>query len=794
MSTSNITLIDLNTQLPFEIDEKLKSELCFAETLVISCGHCEGENEAEDLFSDSESSCFDATESEISEEVKDTTLFETKDHIDEDTKEEELPEEEDDFHIYFFPDCNKPAVKRSSQASLITVDGIPKINRTFKIDINCSCSIDKQGRCSCYTKLPCRCGAKTTEECACSKLTEICICHDGKPQTECTCKGSNVCLCHPDFTMQPTCTCDQIDKPCFCHSDKFPSPKCTCKYKTQTYSEKTTISECTDEEESQIVTNLSNVEEQCECQKKEPEPRCICRKGEDCTCKEDSCICEIKKVCSCETISSQEEICNSDDNKSICACPIQVDCTCNEEQDDCKCFPVKDCSCGDPENCKCFVACDCIDPCICDTVPNKEVKELCVCIDKMRANKKPDCSCHSKTEKPKKLKRVRAGKHGYRWCHDVDPKHTYFDYAYDRHDKIIYKEPSVEKIEILGLHDEKTNEDACSIHGVIAPPYKKKIAKASIDCCSSVGGVSICVETLGEDKGKFLVQTVSHSSKEGAKCGSKLVSILDCNLHTMEENRTEHFARKGLIKERRSYMAICESGYYNKVTRICGDKHVVKRLYHTFEAAQDFLLEGANIVLLRYFGLRRYRGNVKTETVLMNGVVCESIYVCQGVSQAVVNGKPLFVVKVERHIIEPNGYVHQTLTVLTLRGYTVSHEWADNNCILHLNPLLRVVPERDEIEPHAPLREKWREDLQLLSDYLDYKSARTSEGGRYIAESGSLTNTIREYLQALLLLRPQDALHFTRHYFGSALSALDLPHDEYFDAASKHVRYYFFEE
>lgn len=74
-------------------------------------------------------------------------------------------------------------------------------------------------------------------------------------------------------------------------------------------------------------------------------------------------------------------------------------------------------------------------------------------------------------------------------------------------------------------------------------------------------------------------------------------------------------------------MAICESGYYNKVTRICGDKHVVKRLYHTFEAAQDFLLEGANIVLLRYFGLRRYRGNVKTETVLMNGVVCESIYV-----------------------------------------------------------------------------------------------------------------------------------------------------------------------
>lgn len=47
------------------------------------------------------------------------------------------------------------------------------------------------------------------------------------------------------------------------------------------------------------------------------------------------------------------------------------------------------------------------------------------------------------------------------------------------------------------------------------------------------------METLGEDKDKFLVQVVSHSSKEGAKTGSKLVGILDCQLHTMEENRIE---------------------------------------------------------------------------------------------------------------------------------------------------------------------------------------------------------------------------------------------------------------
>lgn len=74
-------------------------------------------------------------------------------------------------------------------------------------------------------------------------------------------------------------------------------------------------------------------------------------------------------------------------------------------------------------------------------------------------------------------------------------------------------------------------------------------------------------------------------------------------------------------------MAICENGYYNKATRICGDRHLIKRFYHTFEEARNFLLEGANIVLMRYVGLTRYKGCIKTDTVLIGGVVCESVYV-----------------------------------------------------------------------------------------------------------------------------------------------------------------------
>ncbi|KAJ0175479.1 hypothetical protein K1T71_008638 [Dendrolimus kikuchii] len=788
----HISLIDLRNQFPFEIDDTIKQQLCFGETLIVSCGHYEGD--VGDESSDSEWSCQESSESEKSEEIKEENLYEINNRVEEETEAEQDEEEEDDFHIFFFPDCTKPPPKKNSKASVIIVDGLPKINPVMKHQKFCTCAIDKTGKCECHTKLPCHCGAKTTAECTCSKLKDICICHKGPPQTTCKCKGSDVCVCHPEGKIQPVCTCDLVAKPCVCYKGKFPSPICTCAYKPKFNLENIkSIDELASEASEQTSTsqaeeNVTAEQEPCLCQQSE-----IKVKGEECTCDQVACICGSRKTCVCEPTASTELICKDNDSKSICSCPTDMPCTCDGDSVECKCFPNPNCTCDNPDNCKCFTICECTDPCICDIQSAKP--EECICLDNRRRGiPGVECACICKQEEVKKLKRVRAGKHGYRWCRDVDPKHTYFDYGYNQHDKISYEVQEREKLKILGLYDGKENEEECAVHAVKAPPYKKKIRKPSLDCCSVVGGISISVETLGEDKDKFLVQIVSHSSKEGAKSGSKLVSILDCNLHTMEENRTEHITKKDVIKERKSYMAICASGYYNKVTRTCGERHLMKRFYHSFDVARNFVLEGANVVLMRYLGLRRYRGNIKTGTVLIDGTICESIYVCLGVSQAIVNNKPLFVVKIERHIIEPSGFIHQTLTVLTLRGYMVSHEWADNCYILHLNPLLNIVPEKDEIEPHPPLREKWREDLQLFSDYLDFKSVRSSEGGQYVTESRALTATIRDYLQAILLLKPQDTLHFTRHYFGSVLSALDLPHDEYFDPASRHVRYYFFEE
>lgn len=478
-------------------DERIKEEICFGESLIISCGHYEGDLVYDEEQSESDWSCEESTMT-VSEEEKGDHAFEVKDFVAEEAVQEEEDDAPPDFCFYFFPDCEKPPPQTNSKTSLIVVDGLPKLNPTAKRQKYCICKADKTGECVCFTKLPCKCGAKTVADCICSQLKDICVCGSGYPRTKCKCKNVDVCVCDPDGRIFPKCTCGKIEKPCICHMPaKFPSPICKCKYKPTFLSKiKTKLEEVAEEgslieEEEEVVEEEKVIDEQpCVCQKPDPIKLCHCLKGKDCTCLTE-CVCGAQRPCECapeENESTDEKVpCKMDENKSTCSCPIPKSCTCDNTNTSvvCKCFPVQNCTCGDPENCKCFKTCECTNPCLCDTVP--VIPEECVCL-KPTGELEFASKCQCITESTKKLKKVRAGKEGYRWCHEINPKHTYFDYAYDRHDKINIDEPGAEKFEIQGLHNETEDVNECPVHGLKIPKYEKKPRKPSLDCCSAVGG------------------------------------------------------------------------------------------------------------------------------------------------------------------------------------------------------------------------------------------------------------------------------------------------------------------
>lgn len=475
----------------------MKEEICFGETLVVSCGHYEGDLAEGD--SGSEWTCEESTETETSDVVKETAPFEVKDYVPEDVKVEEEEEDDNDFFFYFFPDCNKPPPPQNSKTSIVIENGMPQINPAAKSKVFCTCKKDKTGTCPCYLKIPCQCGAKIKAECTCAELKDICICQPGYPQTVCKCKSSDVCVCDPDGKIFPVCTCGAVEKPCICHPGKFPSPVCKCKHKPKLLDKKP-ICEAVAEENMETEGEMDSKgegeseAEPCVCQKPDPPPCCFCGKGRTCICK-DLCICDIRKSCVCEPLGPKDVECKQDDEKLTCSCAVPKVCSCADEEGGvCKCFPANVCTCENPANCKCFTTCDCTDPCICDTTPVK--KDQCICLDvPQMTDKKTICTCACKEDKTKKIKRVRAGKEGYRWCHEIDPRHNYFNYSYNKHEEIVnVKEAENEKFKIWGLWEEPPKE--CPVHGPQLPKYEPKFRKPSIDCCSPVGGILVYTYSL----------------------------------------------------------------------------------------------------------------------------------------------------------------------------------------------------------------------------------------------------------------------------------------------------------
>lgn len=281
----------------------------------------------------------------------------------------------------------------------------------------------------------CTCETDARNKCNCFK--KPCECDNDDHSFKCVCFKSEPCLCYSD-EIETTCTCTE-SKVCLCHSDNKPRPICTCDQTNPCFchsNDMSSVCNCNIDENNQEIIPTTNQE--------------LAHNHKECTCKE-------------ERHYTKEPV-----------------------SDECQCFPNKVCDCDYPGDCKCFHMCECTKPCICDYIKDK--------INKPDLNNKSQCICLNKNlddevdRRENKLKKVKVSKQGYRWCNEVDDHHTFFDYGYGRHDKILPDNNIIEKVKILGLYNEKVEENVNITKENKASEYKKK-TKPSLDCCSAVGGI-----------------------------------------------------------------------------------------------------------------------------------------------------------------------------------------------------------------------------------------------------------------------------------------------------------------
>lgn len=94
---------------------------------------------------------------------------------------------------------------------------------------------------------------------------------------------------------------------------------------------------------------------------------------------------------------------------------------------------------------------------------------------------------------------------------------------------------------------------------------------------------------------------------------------------------------------------------------------------------------------------------------------------CSALRVIELHGHQQKVYTIEREIHEKCCVTQRVKTYLTSQGRILMHDWLDTPYIAQTNPLY-MQDERSEIaDMQIPLRERWMQDIEMLSKYLDTK-------------------------------------------------------------------------
>ncbi|XP_076680500.1 ciliogenesis-associated TTC17-interacting protein [Andrena cerasifolii] len=266
-----------------------------------------------------------------------------------------------------------------------------------------------------------------------------------------------------------------------------------------------------------------------------------------------------------------------------------------------------------------------------------------------------------------------------------------------------------------------------------------------------IGGYCILVESIGPQAHELLVHVQSSMFIDGHFGGSKVISSATSKFHCLEEKRTEFVYEDDGLHEKTIYIGSEDNFYHVKLIRTCPCDGCEETKDLSCHYNSKFISEGVNILLMRYLALINYEGMLSFNSITTDGEITTSNYTCNLAEHMELDGHYLSVYTIERKIHREDGTVHTVRTYLTPQGKILRHNWLDVPYILKLNPLVDPKMTNKTIRITTPLRDRWKEDIEMFSKYLDVKYSNIAEQMEYLADHPEVKQLIADYTQTLLV-------------------------------------------
>lgn len=279
-----------------------------------------------------------------------------------------------------------------------------------------------------------------------------------------------------------------------------------------------------------------------------------------------------------------------------------------------------------------------------------------------------------------------------------------------------------------------------------------------------LGTFSVIVEFASRaQRPCMLVHAQSQGAIEDSPCGTSVTAYVACDLEVLEEDYHEYMKLKDRSLEKRCHI-VQRDGHIliNKVTTV-GQKVTEESVSYSTSVSRGLVTEGSSLLLMRLFALRKkVPENMTFNSIDQSLRIIHATFSELGMEQQEVGDECVKVFGIKRtlHSVDDNPKTWHCHFMPD--GHMASRVQLGSPVTMKIQQLPSQQEKVVEFE-EMPL--VWEEDMQMRSKFLDRKDEIKADHASYLRRHPEIRALTSDFVQFLLLRKPDDVFQFAREYF-----------------------------
>ncbi|XP_018408056.1 PREDICTED: ciliogenesis-associated TTC17-interacting protein [Nanorana parkeri] len=335
------------------------------------------------------------------------------------------------------------------------------------------------------------------------------------------------------------------------------------------------------------------------------------------------------------------------------------------------------------------------------------------------------------------------------------------------------------------LKDLRASSEALEFLSRIGPSeldlclFPESLQTAS-DSGTEVGDFTVSIqpayyEQEGEEEEKcFLVHANSYGTIDGVPCGTSIVAYITPKLETLEQHLHEYVKFKARPLDKKTHMKRKGDKLVINIVIVEGQQRQQETSSHDLSSLSGFISEASNLLIMRL--LARTKNTQRLDFLAFDAEMnlCISSYSELGSRPQVIGKDTVEVYGIERTIYSediPNTWQYYFLS----DGHLASRVQVGSPVIVKLMEM-PILSEPEEKDPKPVFEKKpldWQDDVQLHSEFLDRKEELISDHETYLTRHPEMKVLLSDFMQFLLLRKPDDVFTFAAEFFAPFSSAAE---------------------